>query len=424
MRERTVPIKTPFFYGWVIAWVAALVGLTEVAFFQPVLGVFMKPLHEEFGWSRGTIAGAIGLGSLLGGLVSPLIGVVLDKWGGRWVMAAGCLVMSVCLFLLAGVKSIVAFYLLYMIGRASTASIINLAASVTVSNWFIRNRGPAIGVLQIGTRAGQALLPAMVAVLITVVGWRSGFVALGVIVLVLGVLPSLIFVRRRPEDIGLHPDGLTAVSPSIVTQPPLEVDWPRSEALRTRAFWLLTAATSMSMMAGGALNLHMIPYVQDKGLPTAVAVSVLSLLAIVSGAGSFLGGFVERRLGGRWTFALSLSGQALAMVILLNVRDLWTAYGFAVYYGLVFGTTVTMHSMIFATYFGRLALGSIRGIASPIQLAANALGPFAGGLIHDVTGSYVLAFGGFGVLYTVAALCVLLAAQPSLKMKRAPQFMA
>lgn len=415
------PVKTPFFYGWLIVGVACLVTFSEVTFLQPILGVFMLPLQEEFGWSRATIAGAIGLGSVVGAFTSPLVGPIIDKWGGRWVMGATGVVMAASLFLLAGVHSVVFFYVFYITGRAAVVSVMGLAASVTVSNWFIRNRGPAIGVMNAGTRAGQALLPAVVALIIAAFGWRTAFIALGFIVLTLAVLPSLIFVRRRPEDVGLYPDGMPVTGGMPGQSHHLEIDWPARAAIRTKAFWLLTLATSISLMAHSALHLHLVPYMQDKGLPTTVAVSVLSLLSITGGIGGLVGGFVQRRMGARRTLVLSLAGHAAGMIVLANSNSLPLAYGFSIYYGLVNGTTLTLNSMIFATYFGRQSLGSIRGFASPIQLIFNAIGPFLGGLTSDVTGSYFLAFTGFAALYLVAASCMALAAQPSPRPAPTPQ---
>lgn len=420
MSDQYVPQKTPFFYGWLIVAVATLVSFAEVVFYQPILGVFMRPLQEEFGWSRATIAGAISLGSLSGALPSPLVGAILDKWGGRWVIAVCGVVMAVCLFLLAGIHSVVTFYSFFVIGRGAMVSVMNLAASVTVSNWFVRNRGLATGIMNLGTRGGQAVLPALAAILIAQIGWRSTFVVLGFVVLVLAVLPALLVIRRRPEDVGLVPDGSSAVG-EAAGWPPREVDWPARDAIRTRAFWLLTVATSISYMANLALFLHLIAYLQDRGLSTAVAVSVLSTVAIIGAIGGLVGGLAERLVSARWTFTISLIGQGLAMFLLVSVHDPLLAYGFAFSYGLVNGMIATLSNTIFAAYFGRQALGSIRGLASPIQLIFIAVGPFAGGLVYDSTGSYVLAFIGFGVLYIVGALCVLLARQPRLHPATRPQ---
>jgi MFS family permease len=407
------PVSTPFFYGWLVVAVAGIVTFAEVTFFQPVLAVFIVPLGEEFGWSRATVAGAMGLGSILGGFTSPVVGPILDRWGGRWVMALTSLVMSGCFFILAGVNSVVLFYLFFIIGRAATVGAMSLATSVTVSNWFIRNRGPAIAVMHLGTRIGQGVVPALAALFIAFYSWRVAFLAMGVMILVLATVPSLLLIRRRPEDVGLDPDGIATEKRDQSRHDDVESEWTAHDAVRTRTFWLLIAATSTSFMAGAAVQLHLIPYIQDLGFSIALAVSVQSLLSVIGAPGGVLGGFVQQRLGTRNTFVLALAGHAVGMVMLLFVHNLAIAFAFAAVYGIFHGMSLTMHSMIFATYFGRQSLGTIRGIASPIQMGLNALGPVLGGLAYDITGSYFLAFAGFAMLYVVSATLMVFVTRPA-----------
>jgi MFS family permease len=166
-------------------------------------------------------------------------------------------------------------------------------------------------------------------------------------------------------------------------------------------------------MAGAAVQLHLIPYIQDLGFSIALAVSVQSLLSVIGAPGGVLGGFVQQRLGTRNTFVLALAGHAVGMVMLLFVHNLAIAFAFAAVYGIFHGMSLTMHSMIFATYFGRQSLGTIRGIASPIQMGLNALGPVLGGLAYDITGSYFLAFAGFAMLYVVSATLMVFVTRPA-----------
>jgi predicted MFS family arabinose efflux permease len=212
--------------------------------------------------------------------------------------------------------------------------------------------------------------------------------------------------------VGLEPDGLPRQVGEAAAGQPVEVDWTARHAVRTRTFWLLTFVTSISFFAHSALHLHLVPYMQDIGLSVTSAVTVLSLLSITGGIGGLLGGYVERRYGARRTLIFSLTGHAIAMLALMGIQGLVSAYAFAAYYGIVNGTTLTLNSMIFATYFGRRSLGKIRGVASPIQLVFNATGPFLGGLTYDLTGSYSIAFLGFAALYVLGALSMLLVTRP------------
>jgi MFS transporter, OFA family, oxalate/formate antiporter len=406
------PIGTSFFYGWLLVAVSGVVTFAEVAYFQPVLAVFVLPLQEEFGWSRATVAGAMGFGSIAGGFTSPLVGPILDRWGGRWVIAITGVIMSVCFFALAGAQSVIYFYIFFVIGRAATVGAMSLATSVTISNWFIRNRGLAISYMHLGTRIGQGIVPAIAAILISIYDWRLAFIGMGAMILVLAVIPSLALMRRRPEDVGLDPDGIPVSERDASRPDEVETQWKARDAIRTTAFWLLIAATSASFMAGAAVQLHLIPYMQDLGFSVAIAISVQSLLSIIGAPGGVLGGFIQRRLGTRYTFVLALLGHAAGMYILVIADTLLVAYIFATVYGIFHGMSLIMHSMIFATYFGRQSLGTIRGLASPIQLGMNALGPVLGGLAFDITGSYFIAFAGFGILYLVSAALMFFVRRP------------
>ena len=129
--------------GWWVAAAVALVGFSRVSFFNPVLGVFIDPLEQEFGWSRTEIAGALSVGTLVGGVIAPFIGPYIDRWGGRWFMVGSVIVMGVLLLALAFAETLGQFYVFFGAGRAIGTGILDLAIVVTISNWFIRSRGRA-----------------------------------------------------------------------------------------------------------------------------------------------------------------------------------------------------------------------------------------------------------------------------------------
>jgi sugar phosphate permease len=290
-----------------------------------------------------------------------------------------------------------------------------LAAGVTVSKWFIRKRGLAIGVMSLGTRIGFAVMPIMVQLIIQSSGWRNAALALAVLVATFGVLPALKWLHARPEAFGLLPDGEearsdpTGVSPSVHAQ---EYSWTRHDALRTRAFYLVTFAVSLMSLAGGAINLHQIPHLVDRGLSAETAALVITLVAVFGGVGVLLEGVLDSRFGARYTLIAGLIGSAFGMVFLLGVNGLAMALAFAVVYGLAFGLLVASNQVVFADYFGRASLGAIRGAATPAQLGTNALGPIFAGGAYDLTGSYMAAFVPLTIAYLVAAAALLIARKP------------
>ena len=407
------------FYGWVVVGAGTASAFSAVVFFNPILGVFVSELHAEFGWTRAQLALAITIGSVAAGLGGPLAGWAVDRWGGRWVIAGGAAVLAVCLLLLAGMSELWQLYVLYSTGRAISFAAVASAAYVAVSNWFFRRRGLAVGLVAAGSRAGMAVLPLLVAVVIAATGsWRVGWLALAGVAAAIGVLPSLLLIRRRPEDMGLRPDGdagprdgdgRAAAAPEV----DLALDYDLRQALGTRAFWLIGMALAFAMFAQGSVNFHQIPYLEDQGLSRTQAAFVVTVFSAIGALGGLLGGLLSQRLRMRWTMALSLVGMAGGMLLLLDVESLTGALTYAVIYGFFFGSNFTLVQAIYADYFGRRSLGLIRGAFQPVQLAMNAAGPFVAGLWFDRTGSYAAPFALFALLFLLAAAAVALASYPA-----------
>ena len=198
-----------FFYGWTIVAVAFLIGLTQAGVFQNVLSIFLKPMADEFGWNRSIITGSIAVGSLAGGILSPLVGPHLDRHGPRIPAFWGITILSAGLIALSQLSSVWQLYLFFGTGRMIASGLLALVVTVSVSNWFIEKRGRAMGISQLGSRIGIAFLPLLVQHIIISHGWRTAWAVLGIIVFAFSALPSLIFLKRRPEDVGLLPDGRT-----------------------------------------------------------------------------------------------------------------------------------------------------------------------------------------------------------------------
>ncbi|MEE8421642.1 MAG: MFS transporter [Dehalococcoidia bacterium] len=400
------------FYGWVVVAVSSVVAFGAVTFFNPVLGVFFRPLSDEFGWSRAQISLAVTIGSASAALASPAIGWTLDRWGGRWVMAASTLMMGGALFALNGMNALWQFYVFYSLGRALAQGVINSASFVSVANWFVRRRPLAAAIVSVGQRAGLAALPLLAAVVIEARGWRAGFAALAVVVLVAGVVPPLLFMRRRPEDHGLLPDGEIPSPGDDALPDAVDVDWSLRESVRTRAYWLVGFAIALMMASAGSINLHQIPHLEQQGLTTTEAASIVAVFSLVAAGGGLLGGAVATRLTTRTTLAVSLAAQAGGVLLLIAVSGLPTALVYAVVYGICFGASVTLSQVIYADYFGRRSLGVIRGSFQPVQLAFNAAGPWIAGFWFDQSGSYESVFTLFAVLFAGAALFVALSPVP------------
>jgi len=401
--------------------VAALSAFTEVAFYNPVLGVFIPAFEREFGWSRTEISAGVTLGSLVGAAFAPFFGPLIDRFGGKPFVVGGAAFIALGLVLLSQMQTEWQFFIIYALGRGTASGLMSLAAGVTVSKWFIRRRGFAVGVMSLGSRIGFAALPLSVQLIIEASGWRTAALSLAAVVVVFGILPAARWLHSRPEAFGLAPDGEHSPAPGPPRAAAGEVNWTRHDAVRTRAFWLVTLAVSLQSWAGGAINLHQIPHMVDRGLAPDTAALVLSLLAVFAATGGLIEGVFDARIGARWTLFLGLLGSATGMLFLMNVDGIGLAVAFTVVYGTAFGLTVASSQIVFADYFGRQALGAIRGAATPAQLGLNAVGPLVAGAAYDLTGSYIAAFVPFTCAYLAAATALAFASRPGLPAQLRPR---
>ena len=413
--------KARFYYGWVIVVVVALAGFTQSAETYPVLGVFLKPMTDEFGWSRSVFAGAMSIGTILGGFLALAIGPLVDRYGPRWILTIAFTILGATLILLGGINSLGQFYALQIIGRVMTMGVIAMAMQVIIPKWFVVKRGRTVALGGLGMRTGHTVTPLYVQYLVSNWSWRVATVATGVVIWVVSLLPVAMFLRRRPEDLGLLPDGLTpeeferarsSESGKGISERKQDVSLSVHQVVRLPSFYLLVTAFSLLFIVLPGLTLHLIPYFTDRDLSAGVAVIVVSVYAASAGLGSLFYGFLAERYPIRLVLAAGLLLTAAALVLLLAVNSPVFAILWGVYYGLVGGGMLTLQQIVFADYYGRESLGAIRGIVWPVQMGANAAGPIIAAVAYDTTGSYSLIFSIFGILVMISSLCVFLARPP------------
>ena len=279
------PVQPRLYYGWYVVFAAATVTFVEMAGFNTTFSVFVKPMTEEFGWTRTQFSIGVSIGSLLAGILVLGLGRLIDLRGPKYVILGGVATLVVCLTLLSQVSALWQLWALFAVSRALSSATLDLSSTVLVANWFIQQRGRAMGLASLGRRAAIALLPLIGQAIIVAFGWRAGWVGVAGIVAVVGILPTALLVRRRPEDMGLRPDGAAPANPapaeSASGQPRVlrqDVSWTLQEALRTPAFWLLMGVGCASFFVGGSVNLHQVAYMIDMGLSPTVAVTSLSSL--------------------------------------------------------------------------------------------------------------------------------------------------
>ena len=413
------------FYGWIIVAVSFLIGFTESGVFQNILSIFMKPMVNEFGWSRASVTGAIAFGSLSGGLLSLAVGPVLDRHGPRMVSFWGILLLSLGLGAMMFVTHIWQLYLFFGVGRMIAVGVLSLVTSVSIANWFVLLRGRAMGIKGIGERLGSALLPLMVQFLILAVGWRMAWGALGSVVFLMSGIPALVFLRHRPEDMGLRPDGASPASDKGGTiHPPDRLDasadgsepvWTRAQATRTRAFWVLICLNSLIPFAQAGINFHIYPFLTDQGFSQTTAVWILTTFAVSGMAGSAAWGILTEKFRIQNLLAANVMGNGLIFLLLYWAVQfkfdgaLGTAIIFLLtaLHGLFHGGRNPMIPVIWANFFGRRSLGSIYSLGNPFYFTANAIGPVFAGFFFDLFGSYAFPFYFFVITFSISGIITL-----------------
>lgn len=419
--------KPGFYYGWVIVVVIGLAGFTQSAESYPILGVFMKPMIEEFGWSRTIFSGSTLIGTLMGGVIAMFVGPMIDRLGARWTLTAAFAVLGTTLVLMAYISTLWQFYLLQIIGRALTMGVLALALGIVVPKWFVAKRGRAVALGGLGQRLGNAVTPLYVQLLVSQGSWRLATAVAGILMWTVSMIPVAIFLRRTPEDMGLLPDGVDPpddldpeeaglrkelVGSQPVNQSRDEVSLTARQALRHPSFYLLVVSFSLVFLSVPALNLHMIPYMTDKGIPSSYAVAATALLSLSAGVGSIFAGLLSERIMARRTLVGILALMSIGYFGMLAVQVAWHSIVWAVFFGLSSGGMFILQQVIFAEFYGREHLGAIRGIVWPIQMVFNAAGPFIASVAFDALGSYTLIFSVFAGLLMLSSVLMLLAKPP------------
>ena len=409
---RLLARRLPFFYGWVVLGCACCAGFSRQGGAVATLSIFVEPMTREFGWSRTGLSGAVSLGGVLAAVASPVLGRVLDRRGARLMLCLAVLLTGVANMLLSLTVSLAMFYMLFCIARLNFAGPFDLGIYGAVNNWFIAHRARATSIATLAGMAGLVVLPLIAQAAISRAGWRAGWLAVGGAVLVVGLIPNLLLMVRRPEDVGLAPDRRAGVPGRAATNWAVEPNFSRAQALRTRSFWLLCLFTLVAYPVQAGVSLHQAPYLIERGLSPAVAASIVSIFSLASGAASLGFGFFPRSVPIR--YALALSGVALGVgtFVMLGVDTPRHGFLAAAIFGAGIGGLFTLLPIAWADYYGRASFGAIRGIALSVQVLAQASGPLLSGVLRDRSGSYDLSLRCFAVLSCLSVVAALLARAP------------
>ena len=397
------------YYGWAIVFTSFFISIAQVPMYGPVFSVFVRPIAADLGWTRTTVTVAFTVGSLGGALLASVVGPVVDRYGARGVMAVTGLLVTAGLLGIAAMSEPWQFWVAYGAARTVSLAGVGLGTSVAIANWFIRKRGRAIAMRAAGQRGGQAIMPLLILPVLLTLGWRESFVVLGVVAALFITVPSLLFIRRRPEDFGLRPDGDSApVHPHPNPLPSRErgpdegeYSWTLRQVRATRTLWMLTVGMAAGLAAQIAINVHAVANFEDKGISQGLAVTVASIFTGVAAVSMVGWGVLVERIHVRYVSMAAMALFFLAMGVLLVAETYPMAVLFALLFGLGTGGWTVAQMIMIPNYFGRLHAGSIKGFISPVEGLLGISGPLVAARVFDATGSYDAAFVGAAVTFAV-----------------------
>ena len=410
--------KRKFFYGWYIVGTGFLTNIASAFALASTLSIFLKPLTAELGISRGVFSLLRSGEGIIGALSAPFVGNLVDRHGGRWLIAIGTAIVAAGYFVLGHVDTFTQFALvrlsLVTLGDAMMGSMV---VNIVIAQWFLRRRGRAFAISSMGIGFAKVCMPIVAASLIVWFGWRQTWVVFGLVTLVLGVVPALLFIRRSPEEMGLLPDGSEEPVSSRAKQDRAATDattnqdleWTRGEAMRTRTFWLLVITFGIASVGVTGLNLHVYPYVTDLGHPPLVAATVMSVIASMQLFSPLAWGFFADRVDVRIAAMLGFVIHGIGLGLATLTTDVFPLYSGFFLYGIGLGGNMVLPEVLWANYFGRRSLGKVRGLGLLISQVMAAAGPPFFGFLFDITNGYGLSFAIFGcALFTSAVLSLML----------------
>jgi sugar phosphate permease len=418
-------LSSRFFYGWVIVAVALLMNTASSPMNAAVFSFFVTPMRDDLGWSFAALSWGFTLRLAVAGVSGPVLGVMLDRFGPRILGAIAGLIAGVSVLALALVESVWAFYALFALSGLTGfgAPMGQLMTTVPVAKWFQLNRGRAMAIAGIGLPLGTAAILPVVALIIDEFGWRTAWAMLGGFVILMTVPLCLIFMRKDPESVGMHPDGnpraleefaaaqVKAGKASVATTE----DWTGRQALRSRAFWLVLISTaSMSLVLPGTV-VYRVSYWEDVGLSTGEIALATSLDPLTVSVTALLVGFVAEKVHARYIGLVGGLIVASSMLWMIFARDnIWFMVAYSVTWGIGMGFNITVSNIIWPNYFGRRHLGTIRGLIFPVAIGASAASAPLFAVMLDATENAAWVWWVTVAGFMLSTLLLLVSRQPRL----------
>tara|TARA_Y100000588_G_C14276254_1_gene934472 strand:+ start:1688 stop:2962 length:1275 start_codon:yes stop_codon:yes gene_type:complete len=409
------------FYGWYIVASGLVITVLQGGLYVYGFGAFYTPFLNSFGATRAQVAGVLSLTRLEGGLIAPVAGFLIDKYGPRRLMLFGLSMMGLGFVLLSRASNLFMLYAVFVVMATGSSFDSARPVQVALANWFIRRRGRVMGLLMTGFGIGGSLV-FVVAWLIDTFGWRSAAVISGVTIWVVG-LPLSLLVRHKPEDMGLLPDGEQPNSPNVdqskelngnrenisETEVDLEENFTARQALKTRAFWMLVLVYGAWSILPPTLSVHQFAFLQEEvGISYSEAGLWVSAFSFVSLFGRVSVGWISDYINPRYLLAILYVLMGVGMLLMSTVHSNWQILLYILVMAPAYGGSIPLRPTIQGYFFGRESFGTIGGLLQFFDLPVTVASPVFVGYIADVwdyrLGFQIVAgFVALGALFVLAA---------------------
>jgi MFS family permease len=395
------------FRGWWILIACSIIGAYGGGVYFYGFTMFFNPLKDELGLTSAQTSIVFSLTRLEGAFEGALVGFLIDRYGSRKIMTIGIPVAGIGFLIWSTlVNSYTSFLLVYVgiIAMGINGGFFHPAMAVA-NNWFVRKRSTAMAIISVSVGIGGSIIVPVLGFIINGWGWRQAAFIAGV-GMIFVVWPLTMFIRHRPEDVGLLPDGDYDATLTTKTEGDSsgqseiyieESSFTVTEAFRTRSMWLLICAITLRFTSHTAIMVHLAPILQDRGMGTLAA----------GGAVGWLGD----RYAKRKVIALLLILQFLSLIILAQSTSIWNLYLFIVLWAFSYGAGI-LNWAIVGDYFGRARFATLRGLMGLIYSTGAVIGPIYAGWVFDNKNSYIEAIWVFTAITACAIFFYWIAAPP------------
>ena len=384
------------FYGWVVVGASALIVCIGMGSLFS-LGVFLKPMADSMGWSRGAISSVALLNWIAMGLGSFFWGALSDRIGTRGVAVAGGLLLGLGLVLSSQVQALWQLYATFglMVGFAVGAFYAPLTSTAT--KWFTARRGLAVALVSSGIGVGILAIAPLARALTSAWDWRVALLVLGDLAWLI-IVPVALIIREQPGDVGAGAMGGAAGAGR---------EYSTREVLAAPQFWAIAVTHFACCAAHSGPIFHMVTHATDQGIGAMAAATALGVSGLSSILGRIGGGVLADRVGAKPTLVAGLALQAAMIVLYLFVQDVVPFYGLSIAFGVAYGGVMPLYALVTREYFGEKVMGTAYGGVFLVSTLGMGIGSFAGGVLYDRLGSYAWLYMGSFVIGAAAIVLAL-----------------